>query len=232
MLRLLPVILFPESLTQVITLFIVLFSALIAKYTDMTIASITAIALSMVVLVLWIFGSTIIYGLIDLSHYFKYSWYLHISYFVLKTVTLVLDSIVMVADKHMERGLVLTFDIITDEISSVRQFAGMIAIAFCFLGLKSVLDKMGCNDLSEKCRKYYYIILITGLIIAIVDIINHIVTAVFPENTKTLTFEYLPFLILYSILYVFLLIVSVPAFLTAKSCCRMIYDTLMGSREG
>ena len=92
-LRFLPVILLFEILTQVLTIAFVGFSAGIAEPFGTTAATVTILTLSIALLAVWITGSAFVYGIMELSRQFRYSWYLHIAYFVIKVVALVFDSI-------------------------------------------------------------------------------------------------------------------------------------------
>ena len=127
-LRFLPVILLFEILTQVLTIAFVGFSAGIAEPFGTTAATVTILTLSIALLAVWITGSAFVYGIMELSRQFRYSWYLHIAYFVIKVVALVFDSISAIMGGDVTTGNEGIFGTVEEILSVMRQFVGMAAL--------------------------------------------------------------------------------------------------------
>ena len=230
-LRALPVILLLESLTSVGAVIGVIIAALIRPFIGALLANSLLLLTGGVYLVIWMFGSVSVYGIMDLSRDFKYSWYLHITWLILKTVVLVVDGISMFMDQGMDTGTANVFRIVSEVLSAVQQFTGMAAIAFAMMGLFKVLQKKGEHALGAGCRKFVYFYMIVGILLALTDFVDLLLKSIFPGFVSEYSVGYLPVVIVYAIIQIALFLASVPAFFTAGRSCRRIYFMLQGIQE-
>lgn len=230
-LRRIPVLLLIESLTPVLTLAIIGISAVIVNLFGISAGSVSAVALSFMLLIVWIIGSAFIYGIMDLSRNFRYSWYLHIAWFSLKTVTLISASISSVMSENLPSVTDYLSEAVSDVLSAIHQFSGMAAIYFAMLGLRDVMIKLGDRTTGEKFRKYSYIFLITGIVSALNDISDVVISMIFPGTEDTINPWSLSLLAVYGILNLFTAIVSIPVYLTVRSSCKTIYSKLQNVQE-
>ena len=129
-LRTLPAILLLEMLTQVITLVFIGIGALIKETVGTAAGEVTVLASGPVLLAIWMTGAVCLYGIMDLSKYFRFSWYLHIVYFVIKAVVLVLDGISAVMGDGISQETLNIFGAVADFLSSVRELFGIAAECF------------------------------------------------------------------------------------------------------
>ena len=232
-LRRIPVLLLIESLTPVLTLAIIGISAVIVNLFGISAGSVSAVALSFMMLIVWIIGSAFIYGIMDLSRNFRYSWYLHIAWFSLKTVTLISYSIssLMAGDMAPDTAYISKAEAISDVLSAVHQFSGMAAIYFAMLGMRDVMIKLGDRKTGGSFRKYSYIFLITGIVSAVNDISSVVLGMIFPVTEETPDPWSLSLIAVYGLLNLFTAIVSIPVYLTVRSSCKTIYSKLQNVQE-
>ena len=225
-LRTLPGMLLLEMLTQVITLAFIGIGALIKATGSSAAADVTVLASGLVLLAIWMTGAVCLYGIMDLSKYFRYSWYLHIVYFVIKAVVLVLDGISAVMGEGISQETLNLFGAAADFLSSVRELSGIAAQCLVMLGFRTLLEKLGERDFGRKCRKYVHIFLIVGILFFLNNITGLVIQLLIPAPADQPAVEYLPVLVIYAILNIFTTAVSIPAFLTARKSCKTIYGTL------
>ncbi len=230
-LRFLPVILLFEILTQVLTIAFVGFSAGIAEPFGTTAATVTILTLSIALLAVWITGSAFVYGIMELSRQFRYSWYLHIAYFVIKVVALVFDSISAIMGGDVTTGNEGIFGTVEEILSVMRQFVGMAALCLAMLGFKAVMDKLGKSEISASCHKYAYFFLIIGIVSALNDSASLIMTLLSDNADGSLNMIYTVILAIFFIINVLTATISIPAFLTVRKACRTVFDKLQSAQE-
>ena len=230
-LRYLPVILLLESLTSVMTVFVIIITALLEPVVGNLSGNMILILTGVVYFAIWLLGSACVYGIMDLSRFFKFSWFLHITWLILKTVVLVVDGISMFMDQGMDTGTANVFRIVSEVLSAVQQFTGMAAIAFAMMGLFKVLQKKGEHALGAGCRKFVYFYMIVGILLALTDFVDLLLKSIFPGFGSEYSVGYLPVVIVYAIIQIALFLASVPAFFTAGRSCRRIYFMLQGIQE-
>ena len=230
-LRMIPVLLLIEGLTPALTLLIIGILAVISSFFGIEAASVSAVALSFMLIMVWIIGSVFIYGIMDLSRNFRYSWYLHIAWFSLKTVTLISYSISLIMSESLTSDVAHLSEVISDVLSAVHQFSGMAAIYFVMLGMQDVMIKLGDRRTGERFRKFSYIFLITGIVSALNDISDVVIGMIFPSTEETLNPWSLSLIAVYGILNLFTVIVSIPVYLTVRSSCKAIYSKLQNVQE-
>ena len=230
-LRLLPVTLLLEMLTPFLTFLIIIVAGVIAGAAGKLAGTVTAAFSGLLLVAVWITGSVFVYGIMELSRYFRYSWYLHIVCFVLKAVNLVLDGFSSIMGDEVAPGTVNTYQVITDVLSSARQLTGITAIGLAIIGLMVVLHKVGEQTLSRKCRKYAYFVFILGILLTLADIVNLILTVAAPGISASPSTAYLPFLVIYAMMVILMVIISIPVFMTIRKSCKTIYGMLSKAQE-
>ena len=230
-LRLLPVTFLIELLAPFITLLLIGISAVISGLAGKQTGVVTAISSSLVLLSIWLVGMVFVYGIMSLSRYFRYSWYFHIVFFIIKSVALVLESIPLFIGDEMSAGTKNGYSIVSDVLSSARQLSGFLALFFAMSGFCAVLSKLGEQKLTGKCRKYSYFFLIIGILFTLDDIASLVVNSLFSGSDPSVNAENLPMLVIYVILNLLTLIISIPAFLTIRRSCKTIYGTLHRAQE-
>lgn len=230
-LRLLPVMFLLEMLVPVLNLIIIFLASMLSWLAGRQTGAITALSSGFMLLAIWMAGSVFIYEIIELSRYFRYSWYLHICFLVIKSVTMVLDGISAVMGDAVSLGTKNAYEITSDFLSSGRQLVGITALCLAMAGFRTVLNKIDEQKMSSKCRKYSCFFLITGILLTLNDIAYLILTVFLPAANTTLTAENLPIVVIYAVLHILMLIMSIPAFLTIRKSCKTIYGVLLRAQE-
>ena len=91
-LRWLPVFLLLEMLSPAVTLAAMLPAYLLKTSVSESAAAAAVLLVGMAVVAVWITGTVLLYGVMELSRFFAYAWYLQLIYFVIRAVSLVLDG--------------------------------------------------------------------------------------------------------------------------------------------
>ena len=125
----------------------------------------------------------------------------------------------------------MAYEIISDVFSSLRQFVGIIALCLAMVGFMTVLRKIGEQNISSKCRKYSYFLLIIGIMFTLNDMANLIMNIFIPYTATALSEENLPIEVIYVILNIITLVISIPVFLTVRKSCKAIYEMLLKVQE-
>ena len=230
-LRYLPVILLLESLTSVMTVFVIIITALLEPVVGNLSGNMILILTGVVYFAIWLLGSACVYGIMDLSRFFKFSWFLHITWLILKTIVLVVDSISMFMEQVINTETANAFAVVSEVLSAVHQIAAMAAIAFAMMGLFEVLKKKKEYALSMGCRKLVYFYMIMGILMAMTDIVDLLLGSLIPGFGSSFSIGYLPVVIIYAIAWIALLTAGVLTFIIARRSCSRIYFMLQGLQE-
>ena len=78
-----------EMLSPALMLAVLLAAYFVKKLGGEPAAAAVAILAGMAVMGVWILCTVLLYGIMELSHFFAYAWYLHLICFVIKPVSLV-----------------------------------------------------------------------------------------------------------------------------------------------
>ena len=127
-LRTLPVLLLLEMLSPVLLSLAILLAYFVTRSGSAAAALISALLPSLLITAVWIVCTVVIYGIMELSHFFAYSWYLHLIYFVIKAVSLVIEGL-----GAANAGVI---GIVPDVLSSAQQFIGILSHAMILLGFR------------------------------------------------------------------------------------------------
>lgn len=200
-------------------------AALLAAYFVKTLAgepaaAAVAILAGMAVMAVWILCAVLLYGVMELSHFFAYAWYLHLVYFVIKAASLVLEGYHAANNGAGAE----TAGLLGDLLSSGQQLVGMLSYVMILFGAWSVMKKTGDDKLSQKCRIYALIYMAAGILLLMCDGAGTILTWL---NTEAAAAEVTSIVLTAAASFI-----GIPAFFAFRKSCMAVYSLLFQPREG
>lgn len=219
-LRTLPVMLLLEMLSPALMLAVLLAAYFVKMLCGEAAAAAVAVIAGMAVMTVWMLCTVLLYGIMELSHFFSYAWYLHLIYFVIKAASLVLEGY----NAANSGAGAETAGLLGDLLSSGQQLVGMLSHVMILFGSWSVMKKTGDDKLSQKCRIYALIYMAVGIFMLLSDGAGTIMTWLNTEAGAT------------AVVNIFLTaaasFIGIPAFLVFRKVCMAVYTLLFHSREG
>ena len=227
-LRTLPVLLLLEMLSPVLLSLAILLAYFVTRSGSAAAALISALLPSLLITAVWIVCTVVIYGIMELSHFFAYSWYLHLIYFVIKSVSLVLEGY----NAAYHGAGAETAGLLGDLLSSGQQLVGMLSHSMILFGVWSVMKKMGHDKLSQICRVYALIYLSAGILLLLSDGAEYLVSRLNPEAADSFSVETTAVVAVNTFLTAAASFIGIPAFLAFRRSCMAVYTLLFHTREG
>ena len=227
-LRTLPVMLLLEMLSPALMLAVLLAAYFVKKLGGEPAAAAVAILAGMAVMGVWILCTVLLYGIMELSHFFAYAWYLHLIYFVIKSVSLVLEGY----NAAYHGAGAETAGLLGDLLSSGQQLVGMLSHSMILFGVWSEMKKMGHDKLSQICRVYELIYLSAGILLLLSDGAEYLVSRLNPEAADSFSVETTAVVAVNTFLTAAASFIGIPAFLAFRRSCMAVYTLLFNTREG
>lgn len=222
-LRTLPVLLLLEMLSPVLLSLAILLAYFVTRSGSAAAALISALLPSLLITAVWIVCTVVIYGIMELSHFFAYSWYLHLIYFVIKAVSLVIEGL-----GAANAGVI---GIVPDVLSSAQQFIGILSHAMILLGFRSVMKKTEQEKLSKRCRAVATVYLTLGSLSLLFDGASYILKWIDPGAVSSQSVIYTVIIAVSIAVVVITAVISIPAFIAVRRSCMKVYHLLFNAKE-
>lgn len=229
-LRTLPVLLLLEMLSPILLLLGILLAYFVNLSGSGAAAIVTAMIPSLLTIAIWIICAVVIYGIMELSPLFAYAWYLHLIYFIIKAVTLVIEGVGAAANP-VDAGTVSAIELVPDLLSSLREFIGILSQAMLLFGFCSVMKKTGQEKLSKSCRVIAIVCLTLGILSLMLDGAGYVVQWLNPELAASDSGGNAVITALNVVIAVLTVIISIPAFVAVRKSCMNVYQLLFNAQE-
>lgn len=225
-LRTLPGLLLLEMLSPILLLSGILLAYFVNLSGSGAAAIVTAMIPSLLTIAIWIICAVAIYGIMELSPLFAYAWYLHLIYFIIKAVTLVIEGVGAVANQA-DAGTVSAIELVPNLLSSLREFIGILSQAMLLFGFSSVMKKTGQVKLNKSCRVIAIVCLTLGNLSLMLDVVGTIVNWLNPEAAASLS----GITAVNVVIAALTVIISIPTYIAVRKSCINVYQLLFKAQE-
>ena len=222
-LRWLPVFLLLEMLSPAVTLAAMLPAYLLKTSVSESAAAAAVLLVGMAVVAVWITGTVLLYGVMELSRFFTYAWYLQLIYFVIRAVSLVLDGF---SSANNGAGAE-TVSALSDMLSAGQQFIGILSHSMILFGARSVMKKANQGKYGSKCRVYAVIYIAAGLLMLLSDAAGYML-----GGSELFSAAKVAAAAVDIFLTVLTSAVAVPAFFAVRKTFMTVYKMLFNAQEG